>query len=361
MPKPGRSEPKPSSEIAKFTDRKDKLDVFRQWVSFPTEPPVLMFYGVGGTGKSWLLRKLLHEEKPQELPAAFLDFDGPSGGQRFINDPAAGLYEIWQQLGQAAPRFELAFAMMRHKQGAAEEPGLKGGLAFELAAELAQAVSFVPGVGVVIRGLREPLRERLKGSSIERLLKGEKGYRFVSDLRGQTSQEIGNELLVHLAEDLRENLPCHLHRAVRAVLFFDTFEALGTGLANSEQRYDREKWVLDVATNFDFALTVIAGRNRLTWEELDPEWKDHLEQHLVGGLSEGDSREFLGKFEIKDSELQHAILTIARETDRCGYHCYSLGLCVDIVLAERREGRTTTAATLRLDPRDSEALARRFL
>jgi tetratricopeptide (TPR) repeat protein len=360
MPKPGRSEPKPSSEIAKFTDRKDKLDVFRQWVSSATEPPVLMFYGVGGTGKSWLLKKL-REETPQDLPFAFLDFDGPSGGQRFINESAAGLYEIRQQLGQAAPRFELAFAMMRHKQGAAEEPGLKGGLAFELAAELAQAVSFVPGVGVVIRELRKPLRARLKGSSIERLLIGEEGQRFVSDLRRQTSQEISNELLVHLAADLRESLPCHLHRAVRAVLFFDTFEALGTGLANSEQRRGREQWVQGVATNFDFALTVIAGQNRLTWEEADPACADNLEQHLVGGLSEGDSRRFLGKWEIDDPELQDAILTTARETDGCGYHCYSLGLCADVVLLERQAGRTTAAATLRLRPGDSEALARRFL
>jgi tetratricopeptide (TPR) repeat protein len=370
MAKPGRAEPKPSNEIARFTNRDDERKLFHHWVASATEPPVLMFYGIGGAGKSWLLKKL-REETPRDLPTAFLDFDVQAGGQRFVLDPAAGLYEIRQQLDRPAPRFDLAFAMLRYKQGAAEERGLKGqgtlGFAADLAAELVQkSAEKVPGVNVVLDRLSKPLLERVKGSAIERFLGGEEAFQFVSVLRVRTSQEIGNGLLGYLAEDLRENLPVRLDRASRAVLLFDTFEALRAGLENTEHQRLREQWVRDVASNFEFALTVIAGQNQLTWQEADPEWANHLEQHLVGGLSQTDARQFLSKCTIDDAELQDAILATARETDsddpaKVGHHCYSLGLCADIVHAERRAGLITVAATLRLRPGDREALARRFL
>ena len=238
-----------------------------------------MFYGIGGAGKSWLLKKLC-EETPSQIPAAFLDFDPQASGQRFALDPAAALYDIRHQLAQPAPRFDLAFAMLRYKQGAAEEPSFRGhgalGLTLELAAELAQkAVDVVPGVNVLINRLSKPLLNRLKDTPLERFLLTAAGSRFVLDLRARTSQEIDNGLLFDLAADLREALPARLHRAVRAALFFDTFEALGVG----------HQWIQDLATAFDFALTVIAGQNQLTWHEDDPAWKGSLAQHPVGGLS----------------------------------------------------------------------------
>jgi tetratricopeptide (TPR) repeat protein len=85
-----------------------------------------------------------------------------------------------------------------------------------------------------------------------------------------------------------------------------------------------------------------------------------MEQHLVGGLSEIDARQFLRNCAIDAPDLQDAILATASETDG-GHHCFSLGLCADIVHAERKSGRDTDAATLRLRPQDWESLARRFL
>src|ERR1035441_2314016 len=156
MTKPGRRENTPSNEIARFTDREDQQRVFRRYLHSPTEPPVLMFYGVGGAGKTWLLKKLKQETRA-DVPTAYLDFDAQAGGQRVTLDPAAALYEIRQQIGRGAPRFalapgaawygsrqqtgrdaprfDLAFAMLRHKQGAAEEPGMRGHGAMGLAAE----------------------------------------------------------------------------------------------------------------------------------------------------------------------------------------------------------------------------------
>jgi tetratricopeptide (TPR) repeat protein len=365
MAKPGRREHTPSDEIARFTDRDGQRNVFHRYLNFPTEPPVLMFYGVGGAGKTWLLKKL-RLEMPADVPAAYLDLDAQAGGQKFALDPAAGLCEIRQQIGRDAPRFDLAFAMLRHKQGAAEEPGLRGhgalNLAMEIAADAVQgAAKFVPGVGAALNRLRPQVLKRIKGSSFERFLARDEAGQFVLELRAKTSQEIGENLVDYLAADLRESLTPNLGRAVQAVLFFDTFEAAGAGMQNTEDRRSLEKWIRDVAANFDFALTVIAGQNRLDWEEAEPDWAENLDQQLVGGLSESDARQFLRNCEIDGAELQDAILATARETDGGGYHCFSLGLCADIVYAERRSGHEPQPETLRLRPQDWEALARRFL
>jgi len=323
MAKPGRAEPKPSNELARFTDRDDERALFQKWVASATEPPVLMFYGIGGAGKSWLLKKL-REETPRDLPSAFLDFDVAAGGQRFILDPAAGLYEIRQQLDCDAPRFDLALAMMRHKQGVGEEPAFKRQGHLNLAAHVVGALLQVPDA--VLDKISGKLRARLKNTALERFLANRTGSRFVLELRARTSQEIGNALLGYLADDLKERLPGPLHRGPRAVLFFDTFEAIAAGLENTEQQRQREQWVRDIAANFDFALMVIAGQNELSWPDADPEWTiDKLEQRLVGGLSEIDARRFLANCEIDDAELQAAILATSHETDSGGYHCYSLG------------------------------------
>jgi hypothetical protein len=208
--------------------------------------------------------------------------------------------------------------------------------------------------------LSKPVLSRLRGTVLEKLFATGAGNQLVIELRAKTDQEIGNELLHYLATDLRESLPPHLNRAVACVIFLDTFEALGAGLQNEEDKRQQEKWVQDLAAEFDFALTVIAGQNRLTWEEADSEWSNYLEQLLVGGLAEPDARRFLVDCGIEASALQDSILATSQESSG-GCHCFSLGLCADIVFAERRAGREPSAETLRFSPQDWEKLARRFL
>ncbi len=367
MAKPGRLQPKPSGEFSRFTDRENQEVLFRQYLLSPIEPPVLMFFGVGGAGKTWLLKKL-QQQVPVEVPVAFLDFDTRNGGQRFLDDPAAMIYAIRDQFGQAAPRFDLAYGMLRHKQGVLKEPAFKGvgpvGLAWELVAAVVQDLhKAVPGASVgrfVIGKLGAPLLARIKGTAFERFLANKTGNDFLLALRSQTSQEIGKGLVGYLAEDMRENLPTAMNRAVRAVLFFDTFEDVYQGLLSTEHRQFREQGIRDVAANFDFALTVIAGQNHLNWEKVDPGWANNLSQHSLGGLAELDARSFLAKCDIAETALQNAILATSRQTED-GFHCFSLGLCADIVYADRRGGSEPEPMTLQFRPEDWTALAGRFL
>jgi len=353
MSKPGRRINTPSEGIDRFTDREDQQAVFHRLLSAAEEPPVLVFYGVGGAGKTSLLMKL-RAQVPAGIPSAILDFDVAKNGQRFAIDTGHALHAIRQQLRAHSPRFDLALAMQRHKQGITEEPGI----CIDIAADVAS--SFVPGGGVVLRCLSKHILSRLEGTPIEKLLSNVLGTQFALELREKPYQEIGNNLLYYLRDDLRETLPPHLNRAVSCVIFLDAFEALGAGFQNEEHKREHEKWVQDMAAEFDFALLVVAGQNRLNWDEADPNWANNLDQHLVGGLAESDVRQLFALCGIEASALQASILATAQESSG-GYHCFSLGLCADIVFAERSSGREPSADTLRFSPGDWETLARRFL
>jgi tetratricopeptide (TPR) repeat protein len=368
MARPAHRTAQASADIARFTDRDDLRASFHACLNTVGELPVLMFYGIGGAGKTWLLRKL-RQELPSNLPRAFLDFAAGSG-QQFVLDPSLALQQIRQQLGTAAPRFDLALGMMLFKQGVGKEPSLYSegvGLAIELASEIAKSAVKVipgaelPGAKLLLDRLGKKLWKRIKDLPLGEFLSTELGNEFALALRSRTSQEIGGELLNYLAQDMQQNLPVHFNRAARAVFFFDTYEAVGSGLQNRVQRDLREQWIRDLAANCDFAVVVIAGQNKLTWDEADADWAGCLEQRLVGGLAETDARRFLVVSEIEDPDVQTAILRTAHDPEEGGYHCFSLGLCVDIVAAERRGGREPDAETLRFRPQDWRALADRFL
>jgi tetratricopeptide (TPR) repeat protein len=361
-----------------FTDREDQQSVFRRYLGSTLEPPVLCFYGIGGAGKTWLLKKLMGIV-PSGIPTAFLDFDRERGGRTFTIDPSSGLQEIRRQLGVGCARFDVAYNVMLFKQGvrddknvllevASEITATEGTNAIagaasdviELAASTAFAVHSLPGVPALLKHLSKPLLEKIKGTSFEAMLCRTEVQKLALELRSKTAQQIGDELVEYLAQDLRENLPTHLNRAVSAVIFFDTFEGIGTELLNEQHRRQSEAWVRSVASAFNFALVVIGGQNRISWENIDPDWSTHLEQHLVGGLSENDARQFLSKCAISGEELQNAILATSKEADG-GFHCFSLGLCADVVYHDRKNGIATSPESLRLPPRDWKRLADRFL
>lgn len=245
--------------------------------------------------------------------------------------------------------------MLHQKQGHATEPG-SGVPWMDVAGDILS--SFVPGAGPIIKFLSKSALTRLEGTPLEKLLRSTLGTDLVIKLRKMNAQEIENEILNYLSEDLTESLPAHLNRVVTCVIFMDTFESVGANFQNKEHKRLHEKWIQDLAALCPFALVVIAGQNRLSWDEA-PGWAEHLDQHLVGGLSEVDARQFLERCNITSAALQNCIFATSKESTG-GYHCFSLGLCSDIVDNERNAGREPEAETLRFNPQDWNKLARRF-
>lgn len=71
----------PSEELRHFTNRVRELEAFGRALSIPAgqDVPAIMFYGVGGTGKTCVLKRL-RQSLDDRLPCAYLDLDHNNPG-----------------------------------------------------------------------------------------------------------------------------------------------------------------------------------------------------------------------------------------------------------------------------------------
>ena len=87
---------RPSEELRHFTNREDEKKVFTDYVNAMdgASLPALMFYGVGGIGKTWLTKRLrqLLGEPP------FVDKPGDQIGS--VRPPRYGCQWWWSALSQ---------------------------------------------------------------------------------------------------------------------------------------------------------------------------------------------------------------------------------------------------------------------
>ena len=367
----------PGQELKNFTDRDDELAQFQRLLALeePTQIPALMFYGVGGTGKSWLLKRFREWLAGGPMfPSAYVDFDRRSGGPSYASDFSNLLAEIWRQLDVECPRFETAYAWMRFEQGAGERPLVRHsgeiGTGWEFVKEGASAgLGWVPGFNLIVWAtdkFGKATVDKLARTSLGKHLLSHAGQDDYIRLGRMTAQEIYPTLTERLGEDLDEQLPKRQGKRCRAVVFLDTFEDLAGGESNEARRQVLEEPVRELYRHLTCVLLVLFGRDKLAWEEVDVEWGDraNLEQALLCGLSRHDAAAFLGKCGIGPGPLLEAILRVSRDEavrDREAYYPFALGLCADTVVAARGRGVEPAPDTFDIAPGDYGKLAQRFL
>jgi tetratricopeptide (TPR) repeat protein len=346
--------------------------------------PVVCFYGVGGTGKTWLAKRL-REAARDIVPTARLDFDPEAGGAR-LHDASHALAEIRLQYRSIpCPRFDLAYAWVRFKEGGGGEPQFHGEGAFahawELVAEVAEAAAtdaaLLPGANVVkwfMQKLSLPARQRFRQSRLADWLDSQLGSSDWQKLRGADRDDVFRELPLRLVRDLNDGLPQRPTMACRAVVFLDSFETVEQGLAAEQQIHNRQAAFRALYHPESPLQLVICGRDRLRWADADVRFADsrHLEQHLIGGLSEADASRFLTNCGIVESSLQAAVLRVSVDVETAGgrvgthdktqgYHPFSLGLCADTIAAAAQSHTPVDPVSLDMAPGDTQALAQRFL
>src|SRR5271154_267982 len=87
MPRSLRASETKSNPLHSFVNRTTQLDALQSVLHLPAGKPlpVLVFCGVGGSGKSWLLHKL-RTTLPADFPAALIDLEPASGGTPYHTD-----------------------------------------------------------------------------------------------------------------------------------------------------------------------------------------------------------------------------------------------------------------------------------
>jgi len=331
-----------------FTNRTDQKEQLRAILDTPRgEPvPVLAWYGVAGAGKSSLLRHLreLLRTKYPDVPHALWEFrEGAFEPERVLTGLRNGLVDWSVDLpGRdfAFPRFDVVRAMLSMQLG-------------ELVPEAASAHP-AAAVGEVIAALLQLAGEpwaaalvgclvALLGSTAVRMLPKVRrwleagGIREVAKWRLMEPQELSEQLVWAFASDLAELLTKYGRRepfARRAVVFLDAYERLFAGMEGGDavQAQYRDAWVREELVPYLWEAKVqviIAGRDRLRWEEERRFDSADLEQHLLGGISNEDADAYLTELGIEAGELRDAILDASRESEE-GVHAFHYGLCIDI-------------------------------
>ena len=378
------SRPAPTSALEYFTDREGFLEAFARHRETPEgqDLAVLVFYGVGGIGKTTLVRKLCADlaRSHAPLPHARFNLENVGDQAQACRDVLIRLRsDLEMEFHVKFPSFDLALAVLIAQEGG-ERPSLVKvsdglGQAFSAALELTPDIL---KAGLKIAGGR--LQSAIQRSEpLERWVRRVGGTEALLELNERFAQDDGviiEELVRRFAQDLAV-LPPPPGNACRAALFLDTYEALWTGREGSlgAQAQLLDAWVRLLAEYLLGAgvLLVLAGRDRINWGDQDPEWETSLDQHLLGGVSAPDAQTFLARRGIggpppaAPDPLQTAILHCAHTADRpnqqAGCHLLALALSADIVDNTRQSGAEPAPALFLGVPPTKMAgeLATRFL
>ena len=298
------------SATRQFTDREGFITVLDRALADkqakPLEHRVLVFYGVGGIGKTRLRKEFmlrLQHQHPELLTAA-LDLAMPQ-----YHDVSNALAVLRQSLsrdyGVAFRTFDIAYTAWWKKANptmalqVSSIPFIEEG---SLAALVLAAVVQLPVIGWV----PAIARLALKGERAAAEWWTKRGQQELAELAEMEPADIIERLPVFWATDVKEHLQ---RKETGAVLFLDTFEALTGGERAEGRVHTTDEWVRELVTHLPEALWVICGRERLRWEEADADWRESLNQHLVGGLAPEDSEQFLASCGIADQTVRQAIVT----------------------------------------------------
>jgi tetratricopeptide (TPR) repeat protein len=360
-----------------FTNREGAIEAFERYLNAPagTDLRVLTFYGVGGIGKTTLINKLCDNLRQAKIPHARFDLQTVRDPTQAYREALLQMrYDLESQFGISFPRFDLCLAVILAREGGEPPP-------------LVQINPFLQDAFGFITSIFQAPREGLGGlidSSIRRIPKLEAHVRKVFNtedvihlraLALRDDQQLYEELIRRFAEDLKENLPARAGKACRGVLFLDTYEALWSGREiHTAQARLLDEWVRHLAEYClgSGVLLVISGRDRLMWDEDNPDWRDWLDQHLLGGLSARDAQAFLSKCGVgpppdePTTPLQQAIIECCDTEPGPVVSCHPLylALCAEIVLNTRQnEGVDPKPDVFRGIPSQqvTRELANRFL
>jgi len=255
-----------------FVDRQPLLEAFADEVervraaatTGDSAPRVLNITGVGGIGKSRLLRELW-VRAPERWRTAALDLQVPAMRQQ--EDALAVLRAEFGKQGVRFDRFDIAYAVLwqrihphlrisRETLPFVDESGVL--------TEIIDSVAGVPVFGTALGLLKAAERVTSDARRRRRISHDE----TLSSLDVLPNAEVVDAVTFLFAEDLRD---ASTERPY--VLTIDTYEALVPAPTRSGRTQLADSWLRDLVGQLDRGLVIIAGREPLGWDAYDADWR----------------------------------------------------------------------------------------
>jgi aminoglycoside phosphotransferase (APT) family kinase protein len=247
-------------------------------------PRIFNVTGVGGIGKSRLLRELEHRAAPQ-FRTATIDLQVPA--LRRQDDALAVLRAQLGKQGVGFDRFDIAYAVLWQRL----HPHLRLGRAelslveySTILSDILDGVSGLPVFGTAL-GLVKLLE---RGTTDVRRRLNIRRDPTLQTLDSLPNGELSDAVTYLFAEDLRA-----ASAEKKSVVIVDTYEALVPVPTYTGRVQLADAWLRDLAGQLDQALVVIASREPLRWEIHDPDWKSAIRTSAVSGLPEAARLELL--------------------------------------------------------------------
>ena len=292
---------------------------------------VLCYYGIGGIGKSWLLEQLVVEMKEKLVKPHYVSFDFTTArDSRTVLENMKNM--LTEQYRYNFPLFDIALYMYNLKIGKdASLPEVKSFiekspvLSFLLTvfgAVIIPEGAALAGIWKGIEGVLDAVGVVDKGqATIRNLLK--KNRKRIREIDQLSPTEIYASLPLLFAEDLTNNLE---DAEEPLVVFLDTYELLVNEMSLIGEPLGNDEWLRGedgLIQHIPNVLWVIAGREKLKWERFDAEWRDALDQHILGNLSPADAEWYLRQSGVRDEQLRGELYELTNGTPQY------LQLCVD--------------------------------
>lgn len=323
----------------RFVDRESAVAAFdTESHAIGDRTRVLNVTGVGGIGKSRLLRELRARTERRGLRTATLDLQLPAVRQH--EDALAVLRTEFGKQGVRFDRFDIAYSVLWHKLHPQIKIGLKD-LPFanesDVLAQILGDSTGIPVVGTAV-GLARLAERKVSSTKRRKLINGDETLRRLDDL---SNAELLDAVTYLFAEDLREYSAEESY-----VVFVDAYEALAPAPIAPGRVFTADSWLRDLVAQLDRGLVVIASREPLRWQTHHADWAEIIRPCPIHGLPMPARLELLA--EGGGSE-QAALRAIANASQGLPFY---LHLAIDTRAAPRRAEESVVS---------SEEILQRFL
>jgi tetratricopeptide (TPR) repeat protein len=295
----------------KFTDREQFLEAFQNALSTKVkdEHKLLVYYGVGGIGKTTLRKELgkrLEAEKPDTVWTA-IDLDTPT-----YREQETALFVLRNQLNEKFkinfPSFDIAYTVYWQKTHP-QTPMTKDNFPLLTGANVVAGIMRVVGEMPYIGFVPKLTKAFMTGGNVFREWWKKRGEKELANLPSLEPKEISVRMPMFWASDMKDFLE---EKKKEAVLFLDTYEALWENLKADGGFFMRDEWIRELVSHLPEVVWVICGREKLRWYEQDEEWNNYLEQYLLGRLSDEDSKYFLRSCGVEKTDVQNVIVKASK-------------------------------------------------
>jgi hypothetical protein len=289
---------------------------------------VVVYYGVGGVGKSSLLKQLTHDLLKVRDNAAFssVDFIDPS-----CRTVAKALLELQRNIvcnkKISWPHFELAYSLYFKKKNpdiVFREKDLPFTEESSFMGNLLAALDHMGIAGAIVGGVSIAYKLFTK-YGLEKELKAD-----LTALEDLTAVEIEERLPAFFSYDLGRALK--QNEIPVFVAFIDSYESLWENGKTESNIFSQDSWVRELIAHLPKVLFLISGRDRLRWSDVEAEWEKCIIQCLIENLSQKDANIFLTKCGIDNTELKEKIIKVSDG------HPYHLNLSVDTYYELKSQG-----------------------